>query len=406
MPDDFIDVTGQPWCSPLSNEFLLGFCGGIYPGVPQCPPFCGGTPGDLPPPPSSEPIPPPAPPTPPPEEAPETPESPPPEAPADVEVIDTPLPPERPPVIVIPPPARAGDIPFFAAGLSAVPVPRPRRRPTRRPRRAPTKRPAPRRRPPPAPRIRPQTPPTPLSRVLARVGGVAARLLGGIGLLLNPRTMGPEPPSGSPIYGVPYGDRDTDPTLQLPGAGRLLDPGFDLETRARPIRPSPYVPAPLPTVNFPYVGIPGDPVLTFLGDPQPSPRTGGVPEAPPIPVGRPQPRPVPSPIAAPGLALDPLPFAPPAALPQPAPSPRPAPSRPPRVSPPPSTFTTIPQPGPGTLTLPLPQPTPVEATNKCDCPPKKKRKQKQDRTVCWRGTFVEKSKSLTKIRKERVPCRP
>lgn len=57
---------------------------------------------------------------------------------------------------------------------------------------------------------------------------------------------------------------------------------------------------------------------------------------------------------------------------------------------------------------PQPQPQPPgRNADPCNCAKEtesKKKKKKKPREVCYRGTYVEKSKSLTKQRKEQVPC--
>lgn len=58
-------------------------------------------------------------------------------------------------------------------------------------------------------------------------------------------------------------------------------------------------------------------------------------------------------------------------------------------------------------------PTPLEAfqpqrvkDDACTCAPEKeKKKKRKSRAVCYRGTYIEGSKSLHKTRKEKVPCR-
>jgi hypothetical protein len=59
---------------------------------------------------------------------------------------------------------------------------------------------------------------------------------------------------------------------------------------------------------------------------------------------------------------------------------------------------------------PAAQPQPLQKASPCDCSssdkkPKKKRKKQNDRTVCYRGTFVEKPRGLSKTRRERVDCK-
>jgi hypothetical protein len=43
-------------------------------------------------------------------------------------------------------------------------------------------------------------------------------------------------------------------------------------------------------------------------------------------------------------------------------------------------------------------------TSECDCKPKKKRKPATPRTECYKGSYVEKARGLTKTKRERVSC--
>lgn len=49
-----------------------------------------------------------------------------------------------------------------------------------------------------------------------------------------------------------------------------------------------------------------------------------------------------------------------------------------------------------------------QAMADCECPPKQKRKRKarKDRTVCYTGRFIERSRGQSKYSKRKVPCRP
>jgi len=50
------------------------------------------------------------------------------------------------------------------------------------------------------------------------------------------------------------------------------------------------------------------------------------------------------------------------------------------------------------------QPAGTNRDRDCDCAPKKKRKPSKPRAVCYRGTYIEKSRGLTKQKREQVPC--
>lgn len=388
MANDIIIVPGTTICSPFSVEWYLGLCPGS-PTRPYSPPTPPGPPVPGPPrPPPSAP-----PPTVPPAEPEPVPEEPAPDDEDDTPEIDVRA-------------SRPGDVAFgsFATSLSpfsAQPAPTPRRR--RAPRRRRTPKPAPRRRPGtrPGPRTRPSPVQTPGgNRLLAFARGLASRLLGGVVGVLIPGNLGSDPPGrspGDPLFGGLYGDPHDDPTLDLPGARGLLDDSDLVEVTARPIRPNPYVPQPLPKVEFPLVALPIDPTGSPKRNPKPAPRPKpGVERKPST-----NPEPVREPINAPVQKPQPQPEP----KPRPQPKPRPTPKPPPRVSPPITLATPSPPNKPGVVTLPFPQPVPREETNKCDCAPKKKKREKKPREVCYRGTFIELSNGLIKHRKEKVPCR-
>jgi len=56
--------------------------------------------------------------------------------------------------------------------------------------------------------------------------------------------------------------------------------------------------------------------------------------------------------------------------------------------------------------LPLTQfkPDPFTTKDQCDCAKKKKKKKREDRKVCYRGTYTETKRGLSKKRLEEVPC--
>jgi hypothetical protein len=81
-----------------------------------------------------------------------------------------------------------------------------------------------------------------------------------------------------------------------------------------------------------------------------------------------------------------------------------------------TTPTTTPKDDPLPLTGPQTDPLPSPAgpgytppystrTSECDCAPKKKRKPATPRTECFKGSYVEKARGLTKTKREKVPCR-
>lgn len=59
---------------------------------------------------------------------------------------------------------------------------------------------------------------------------------------------------------------------------------------------------------------------------------------------------------------------------------------------------------------PQPIPEPQTANDPCNCgksdkQKKRKRKKPSDRTVCYRGTYTEKPRGISKRRRERVDCK-
>lgn len=118
-----------------------------------------------------------------------------------------------------------------------------------------------------------------------------------------------------------------------------------------------------------------------FGDPVPDPFGDPTPEV------RPAPRPVPETPARPGDRFG-TPFLPG------IPAPRARPGDP---------LTDL---DPFPLEAFAPDPT-LPDVDSCDCESggkKKKKKKKKPREVCYRGTYIEKSRSLTKHRKEEIPC--
>lgn len=106
----------------------------------------------------------------------------------------------------------------------------------------------------------------------------------------------------------------------------------------------------------------------------------------------------------PNVLPQPLPFAPPIAdpLPAPAPAPRPRP-RPAAPAPTPLPIGSA-LPIGGAQLQPLPEPQPVPKEDPCEEQRKKAKKKRSPRTVCWKGTYLEKSSGLVKHRRVRVDC--
>ena len=59
---------------------------------------------------------------------------------------------------------------------------------------------------------------------------------------------------------------------------------------------------------------------------------------------------------------------------------------------------------PGFLELPAAQPTPKEELDRCRRSQQKKRSKRKQRTECYRGTYIESAKGLSKRRLEKISC--
>jgi hypothetical protein len=183
---------------------------------------------------------------------------------------------------------------------------------------------------------------------------------------------GPEPPSGPPPARVPsFPEELPEVTITAP---RPL-PEAPGRPESRPV----YVPGPL---SAPDPGI-----LAFPA-----------PAAPPLPeISFPAPAPAPAPRPAPQPFAVPLPFAPPVPRPALQPAPR-LPLTPFQPGMPLSPLS------PGPNLQPFQQPIPQQAGCACPKPEKKDKRKKKPRAVCYRGSYREKRTSLTKRRRERIPC--
>ena len=181
--------------------------------------------------------------------------------------------------------------------------------------------------------------------------------------------------------------------------GRVVPvPGDELPevvvTTARPrtdVEPAPTrVPVPFGAPTLVPVGVPESPYLSPVGDPAPF--------VAPQPATRPLPRPIPQPNPAPLAPPIPNPELRPEVQPQPRQRPTPTPRTP-----------VVAAPVPFLAAQPQPLPTPGgRLSDPCDCEktkPKTKNKKRKDRSVCWGGTFIEKSSSLSKRRRYRVDCK-
>lgn len=193
------------------------------------------------------------------------------------------------------------------------------------------------------------------------------------------------------------------PTPARPG---VADDASDLATlvvtgRAPRVQPDPSPwwigPTPLPGMDPALSPIP---VVSPSADPEPAP------------IARPRPRNDPAPTVAPwpGVSPWPAPNDEPFAVPQPLPLPEPRPITP-APAPRPPVFT-APDFGviPGIPGL-QPEPRvdarlPPQRADPCDCGSKSKsKKKKKPRTVCYRGTYSERSLGLSKRKRDRIDCK-
>lgn len=221
-----------------------------------------------------------------------------------------------------------------------------------------------------------------------------------------------KPPTAPPGAATPdfswLGDEDLgpfDPPELLPRPPGIGSPVIsDLPSRdLRPLLPfswPDFLPQVLPDFAPQPISVPFAPFLPDFG-----------------PLAAPAPLPAPAPIPGPTALPTGFPFADPLALPIPTPTPRPLPT--PTRLPFPNPFADplgfagpggAPSAPPEPLTSPQPDPVGFAAGN---CPPctttrdkKPKRKPRAPRKRCYRGTYEERSMSLTKQRKEEIPCLP
>lgn len=211
---------------------------------------------------------------------------------------------------------------------------------------------------------------------------------------------------------VDYGDDKTLPGLPFPNyppAGPDVDLPLDnIDVVANPfegLTELPHVPGPidLPFYNYPGVGSEPSP-LSPLGEPgvDPIPDVFTAPGTTPRPATPGQPAPdlldVPFDDPFPDAWADPS-----------SPSPFDAPPRGAPVTPPGDFFTPS-DPLDPFLTPDLGDdsrtPTPPSDAGGCGCPkkPKKKKKKSDPRSVCWKGTYIQRARGVSYYKREKVPC--
>lgn len=300
---------------------------------------------------------------------------------------------------------------------------------------------------------RPVTTPVPIE-----TPGIVGSLLTGLVLLLFPVSTGPaeydEAPTPPPPPKKPPGG--TDPIMP-PNWNDLAHEPFEVTRPGPPLTPLPMTPI-APPVEMPFgeeffdVSPPGVSPNPFTGFPDvlrvpfitpepitadpfdfplevfPDVRTDTGSRPAPSPTSTPRSNPLPSdpfsfpdPWIGPAVPLpevtptpdilgDPLPdvIGDPFGVPGPAPREPAAPRRDPTGTGGPLPFVTTPFDDPPGLIDPLAEfgPLPTKPDNEtCSCAKKPKEKKKQkDREECWRGTYIQRSRGISYIRKEKVPC--
>lgn len=305
----------------------------------------------------------------------------------------------------------------FLLGATAEPVPR--RKPARRPvrRSVPREKPRPRRplrRPAPGPRIPIPVPAIETVEVLAR------RTLPGVLLTLVPYYLNVL--GRVDRYGTTHTfDRMFPP---IPGKKRERDPARRPDDLVGPRGPDANPAGDIPDA----LGEPIDTVYVEAPRPSPFPTTDPVRLSPFRDAGyiyppevrgfAPRPQPAKRPRPQSRYSFDPLgdaisepyplPLPRPFITPQPRPRPadRPRPTSPAPVGPGGGGIIAFPTP-PATPTGaldPLPQPQPVPVEDPCAQQRRAKRKQRKPRTVCWKGTYIERASGTSKLKRVRVDC--
>jgi hypothetical protein len=296
-------------------------------------------------------------------------------------------------------PPQPSEFSFLGTVVAAVPrrAPPPRRAPVRRTRPAPRtrpRRPVPRRLPP--VRYTPVSPPKPSTIPLGArlLGSLGSALTAGVAALLYSAPAGPddEYPGSTPMFPFPELPQNDQPNRDNERSNDLRDvpglPGAAPGSLGTIVIPSGYA---RPDISAPL----GTPFIFPGIEPLPGPGTFASPAT------RPRPRPNPTPGVRPQPQPNPgvNPYAP--TIPNPAPFPAP------RATPAPAS--PVPRPGVGpTPTLnPSPGPQPTSQAQQCKCSnqkSKQKRKKRKDRTTCYRGTYVETARGLSKSPKEKITC--
>lgn len=212
----------------------------------------------------------------------------------------------------------------------------------------------------------------------------------------------PWKPADSPVRRTPATRVDPRIPTALPG-------DFDDTVIVRPGRPT-SSPANRPAPVFSPYALPapgaypfGDPDL-FPLDAEPVGTPTARPTARPEPFANPFATPLRQPWATPLEVPLETPWGEPTLSPEtPTRTPSTTPTAPPTRSPLPTSFDL-----PSTFANPMAEPQPgPKASDPCNCVAQKPKKPKprKPRTVCWKGSYTETSRSLFKNRREKIPCR-
>lgn len=273
--------------------------------------------------------------------------------------------------------------------------------------------------------VRPRVPVPSPRPFIGPLIGAAARAIPWLFGLLIPLPAGPRELDEAPMQPVapprpppPRFDVPLDPILP-PNWHDLAYEPFDFGAPGLPLVPFPRI-APVVRPGDQVIALPSPwfddfpvevpfpepfrlPAPQRRADPLPAPNPWEFASPLPALLPAPQPSPVPTPTGAP--AWDPFTLAPPRPELTPRlPTPRPRPGNPPR---PVDYFGPTGDPSRFAQPMPLPQPrAQPQPKDPCQCTETKpkKRKPKAPREVCYRGTYIERSKSLSKTRKEIIPC--
>ena len=326
-----------------------------------------------------------------------------------------------------PPPQQSQIVPIAAVPKRIppkVPSPAPAPPPDRR-RPPPPKRPPARPRRPPGRKSPPFNPKLP-GRVF-RGPGPLSKLINALfrfspfALFFYPRSTGGGdtlPPGFSPLYllpPLPGSPNDSTRSVEPYSIGDFGPVGNPVDLLQPTALPT-YGNIPIGSPNFPENPLAPDAFAPpgLRVEPTLSPNAFPTPDVGPFsfPVSQPLTQPLTNPFSVPVPAPVPVPALRPNPLTNPYPLTDPLPLPKPLTPPKPRGLPSVPkvpvEPIVGSLT-PVPDigPVPKEELNpdqKCKCPTKKKKKERKSREICYRGTYMQRSKGIKYTPKGQVPC--